>query len=148
MRMMCSPQCSLSPLSSPSLPVSGPRSHSSKTTLITLPAEIVLGIADYFYDDYVYDKPYLGPSFTYHLQSIPRPGELDLDPADYLIRPYTAMAMTCRRLWDILPRKLRRPISLETVGLIEGLQHKENWARPFAKERGWEYVELDNKRDD
>ena len=26
-------------------------------------------------------------------------------------------------------------------------QQEVNWARPFAKRRGWEYVELDNRRD-
>ena len=26
-------------------------------------------------------------------------------------------------------------------------QQERNWARPFAKRRGWEYVELGNRRD-
>lgn len=57
------------------------------------------------------------------------------------------MAMTCRRLWNVLPKKLKRPIPLEIVEYVEMCQQEINWARPFAKRRGWEYVELDNRRD-
>ena len=31
--------------------------------------------------------------------------------------------------------------------MVEMCQQERNWARPFAKRRGWEYGELDNRRD-
>ncbi len=37
---------------------------------------------------------------------------------------------------------------MEIVEYVETWQQESNWARPFAKKRGWGYVELNNRRDD
>ena len=115
-------------------------------SLDTLPDELILEIASYFLDDYIFDKVYLGPDFIFHIKEIPRPGEPET--LFHLIRPYTAMAMVCRRLWNVLPKQLKRPIPLEIVEYVEMCQQESNWARPFAKKRGWDYMALDNRRED
>ena len=114
--------------------------------LDTLPSESIFEIASYFLEDYIFDKVYLGPEFASHIKEVPRPGEPETP--FLLIRPYTAMAMTCRRLWNVLPKQLKRPIPLEIVEYVEMCEQESNWARPFAKKRGWGYVALDNRRDD
>ena len=115
-------------------------------SLDTLPDELIHEIASYFLDDYTFDKVYLGADFTFRIKRVPRPGEPE-NPF-LLIRPYAAMAMTCRRLWNVLPKQLRRPIPLEIVEYVEMCQQESNWARPFAKRRGWAFSALNNRRDD
>ncbi len=107
----------------------------ARTILLNL---LILDIAEY-----AFDKIYLGHNFTTHLEPLHRAGQPDVE--FQLIRPYTLMTMTCRYLRSVLPHQLRRPIPVE---IVESLQCKINWARPFAQERGWAYAELDNRRDD
>ena len=104
--------------------------HAPMPSLDTLPNELILEIASYFLDDYIFDKLYLGPAFTSLIKDVPRPGEPEIHCL--FIHPYIVMAMVCRRLWDVLPRQLKRPIRLEIVETVE-------WARSFAKGRGWDF---------
>ena len=114
--------------------------HAPMPNLDTLPEELILEIASYFLDRYIFDKLYLGSKFTSFFKDVPRPGEPEIPYV--LIRPYIAMAMVCRRLWNVLPKQLTRPIPLEIVEMVELCRQESNWARPFAKERGWGYVAL------
>lgn len=87
--------------------------------LLDLPPEIILEIAEYCYDRFIFDKLNLSHNLAKQWKEsrLNTPNRWYRQPSSH----YVAMAMSCKTLWNILPRKLLRPIPREIIKITEQL---------------------------
>ena len=115
-----------------------------KMDMNSLPSEVILKIASYFYDDYTFCKLtndiWIETTNQPTKSAAATPGKTSA-PTYHFICPYAAFAMTNRYLWSVIPRKLRHPILPTTIDEAKAYlrirgEREQLWARKYMKRSG------------